>query len=48
MTPCCTNVEECVIYVGEVALHRTGSGESVNGVACTSGLDDPDGSCAED
>ena len=25
-----------------------GSGESANGVAHTSGLDDPDGSCAED
>ena len=42
-TPCWNGVEECVVYAGEVA--RTGSGESVNGVTRTSGLDNPDGSC---
>ena len=38
--PCWTGVEECVVYEGEVALPRIGSGESVNGVARTSGPDE--------
>ena len=48
VTPCWTGVEECVVYAGEVALPRTTSSESVNGVTRTSGLDDLDGSCDVD
>ena len=48
VTPYWTGDEEWDVYEGEVALPRTGSDESVNGVARTSGLDDPDGPCVED